>query len=141
MAEIFDAFGTENVLLILVTGVVYLLVSLFPFLWPAWVARRRSLPNARSFVLLVGVLVYGAMTAIDVIVLLPVTAYEAFIAPQLSGMGYGNGWTGRVLRFVVDDWWLWTIPLMVVVTLLTARVLARRWKAVATAFAGAGAVE
>jgi len=119
-----------TLLFIVLVSVSFLLCTLSPLLYSSFVATRQRpvLPRRILFVTVVTAFSYGLFSFLSFVVGLPVQAYVVFIAPQLefSGHYFGEPLVSAA-RFVLRFWWLWVGPVLLALSVVVTRYLAKRW--------------
>jgi hypothetical protein len=118
-------------------GLFYVLLSLFPFLWPAFISLRKStvLTHRFKFCVLIGLLVYGVFTAISLCIGMPIDAVLTYVVPQLQYTGYiQKGWVIEVAEWVSSYGWLLMPFLMIYLTVVITRRVAGRWERLVVAW-------
>ena len=119
--------------------IVYVVLSLFPFLWPLFIAFRSAtaMPHRWKFCVLVGLLVYGMFSAITFCSGIPIEAFLVHIVPQLEYTGYFNdSWIIEAARLLSNYGWLFVPLLLVVLTVIVTRSISLRWPRLVVAWNG-----
>ena len=136
--DLAEVFGTRAAALIGAATILYFSLTYFPALWPLVRARflHPRLPRPWLFAFVVAGLVYGWFVMLLATLALPGQVFLVYIAPQLqeAGKPYGR-WFVPALAFFVEYWWLLMPPLLLILTWLVTRMLARRWAAICSRMA------
>ena len=138
-----DIFPPETAVLVLLVSSAYFLVSWAPVIWPLLSTHkvRRTFPRRWLFILTILSLSYGLIIAILTLLTVPVTAYSAFVAPQLSATGFhGTDWLVRANNFFVSYWWLMLPPVLFASTFFLVRKLQPAWPSICAALAANNSV-
>ena len=125
-----DMLGPKLSALLALIAAAYILLSLVPILWPAFLARRAGpqMPRRALFVSVVAALVYGAFSFLAFAVILPVEVYRIFVAPQLAEAGVAHGAPAlSVTGFIREYWWLLIPAAQLVLTWHITKHLMERW--------------
>lgn len=112
-------------------GLMYAVFSLFPFIWPAFVSYRSSAIKSYRFrfCVVVGLMVYGVLTAVSACLGVPVKFLLVYIVPQLEAGGYPlNQMVISALRFFADYGWLGIPVLIILGTILITHRFSRSWE-------------
>jgi hypothetical protein len=129
----FAGFPPEAIALIVAFSAAYFLICWAPVFWPflATHKQRKSFPRRWLFIATVFSLSYGVIVAFLCLITLPMTAYEVFIAPQLSENGFHltDSLVGAN-QFVTRYWWLLLPPALLFNTFFIVRKLKPAWPSV-----------
>lgn len=110
--------------------VVVVVALLFPGWWPLWRARRARLSNPWVFAMVSWGFATASLQVVVAVVVLPLTGFQVYFAPQLESDGALSADAWRYMRYASEYWWVALPLLQVFATVWVTRALTSPWPAI-----------